>query len=134
MFDIDFTKLLIFGIVALVAIPPKDLPRVMRQAGQFIGRMRRMAGEFQTQFMDAMNEAEVADLKKELAQINEASNAEIKRLTETVKEQSGVQEVSAAVDEANATVGDIERHDLTANPPVEAPRELTPVQQNHGQS
>jgi sec-independent protein translocase protein TatB len=132
MFDIDFTKLLIFGIVALVAIPPKDLPRVMRQAGQFIGRMRRMANEFQTQFMDAMNEAEVADLKKELSQINEASNAEIKRLTETVKEQSGVQEVSNTVGEAKAAVSDIERHDLTVNPP-DAPRELAPAQQNHGQ-
>ncbi|RFB81034.1 Sec-independent protein translocase protein TatB [Methylovirgula sp. 4M-Z18] len=133
MFDIDFTKLLIFGIVALVAIPPKDLPRVMRQAGQFIGRMRRMASEFQTQFMDAMNEAEVADLKKELAEINDASTAEIKRLTETVKDQSGVQDVTSAVSEAKTAVGEIERQDLTVNPPA-APHELAPAQHTPGQS
>ncbi len=51
MFDFDVGKLLIFGIVALAVIPPKDLPRVMRVVGQALGRMRRMAAEFQGQFM-----------------------------------------------------------------------------------
>ena len=66
MFDFDAGKLIVIGIVALVAIPSKDLPRVLRQLGQLTGKMRRMAAEFQGQFMDAMREAELHDLKKDL--------------------------------------------------------------------
>ena len=65
MFDFDVGKLLIFGIVALAVIPPKDLPRVMRTVGQVIGKMRRMAAEFQGQFMEAMKEADLESVKKE---------------------------------------------------------------------
>ena len=65
MFDFDVGKLLIVGIVALVVIPSKDLPRVLRQVGQAIGRMRRMATDFRSQLMDAVREADVADIKKE---------------------------------------------------------------------
>ncbi len=66
MFDLDPGKLIIIGIVALIAIPSKDLPRVLRTLGQATGKMRRMAAEFQGQFMEAMREAELDDLKKEV--------------------------------------------------------------------
>ncbi len=72
MFDLDPGKLIVIGIVALIAIPSKDLPRVMRTIGQATGRMRRMAAEFQGQFMDAMREAELTDLKKEIEETNSA--------------------------------------------------------------
>jgi sec-independent protein translocase protein TatB len=75
MFDLDISKMIIVGIVALAVIPPKDLPRVMRTVGQTIGKMRRMASEFQGQFMEAMREVErEADLdsvKKEFQAIND---------------------------------------------------------------
>ena len=75
MFDLDVSKMIIVGIVALAVIPPKDLPRVMRTVGQTIGKMRRMASEFQGQFMEAMREVErEADLdsvKKEFQAIND---------------------------------------------------------------
>ena len=66
MFDFDVSKLLVFGIIALVVIPPKDLPRVMRTVGQYVGKMRRMAAEFQGQFRDAMREADFEGVKKEI--------------------------------------------------------------------
>jgi sec-independent protein translocase protein TatB len=75
MFDLDISKMIIVGIVALAVIPPKDLPRVMRTVGQTIGKMRRMATEFQGQFMEAMREVErEADLdsvKKEFQAISD---------------------------------------------------------------
>ena len=75
MFDLDISKMIIVGIVALAVIPPKDLPRVMRTVGQTVGKMRRMASEFQGQFMEAMREVErEADLdsvKKEFQAIND---------------------------------------------------------------
>jgi sec-independent protein translocase protein TatB len=77
MFDLDASKILVVGIVALAVIPPKDLPRVLRTVGQYVGKMRRMASEFQGQFMDAMKEAEkAADLesvKKEFASLDESA-------------------------------------------------------------
>lgn len=66
MFDFSWSEILLIGIVALVVIGPKELPGVLRTLGQWMGKVRRMAGEFQSQFQDAMREAELADLKKEV--------------------------------------------------------------------
>jgi len=73
MFDFDVEKLLIFGIVALLVIPPKDLPRVMRTVGQYVRKMRRMAADFQGQFMEAMREADLESVKKELTSLGESA-------------------------------------------------------------
>jgi sec-independent protein translocase protein TatB len=77
MFDFDAGKLLIIGVVALVVIGPKELPGVMRQFGQAVAKLRRMAAEFQGQFMEAMREAELEDLKKELASVQEAAKIDL---------------------------------------------------------
>jgi sec-independent protein translocase protein TatB len=80
MFDLDVGKMLIVGIVALAVIPPKDLPRVMRTVGQTVGKMRRMAAEFQGQFMDAIREvereADLESVKKEFAAIGEQAKVD----------------------------------------------------------
>lgn len=69
MFDIAWSEFLLIGAVALVVIGPKDLPKAMRTVGQAIGKVRRMAAEFQGQFNDAMREAELADLKKQVEDV-----------------------------------------------------------------
>src|SRR3954470_16274617 len=66
MFDIGWSELLLIGIVALIAIGPKELPGALRTLGQWMGKVRRMASEFQNQFHEAMREAELADLKKDV--------------------------------------------------------------------
>ena len=43
MFDFDVGKLLLIGVVALIFIPPKDLPQALRQLGRLLGQARRMA-------------------------------------------------------------------------------------------
>ncbi len=70
MFDFSWGELLIVGVVALIAIGPKELPGVLRAMGHWMGKVRRMASDFQDQFREAMREAEVADLKR---QFDEAS-------------------------------------------------------------
>ena len=82
MLDFDISKMLVVAIVALAVIPPKDLPRVMRTVGQVMGRMRRMAAEFQGQFMDAMREAEFESVRKELADLNQKATASIADLNQ----------------------------------------------------
>ncbi len=83
MFDIDSGKLLILAVIALIVIKPKDLPGVMRQVGATIGQLRRMAGEFQGQFRDALREAELDDLKKDMAKMTDLDGldpfAEVKK-------------------------------------------------------
>jgi sec-independent protein translocase protein TatB len=76
MFDIDFEKILVFGVIALVVIPAKDLPRVLRTVGQTLGKMRRMANEFRSQFMDAINEADLEQVKKEISSINDLAKVD----------------------------------------------------------
>jgi len=76
MFDFDAGKFIIIGIVALIVIGPKELPRVMRQVGQAAAKMRRMAAEFRGQFMDAMREAGVDDIKADVAKLAESAKAD----------------------------------------------------------
>jgi sec-independent protein translocase protein TatB len=66
MFDISWSEFLLIGVVALIVIGPKELPAVMRTMGQWTRKVRGMASEFQNQFHEAMREAEMADLKKEV--------------------------------------------------------------------
>ena len=70
MFNFGWGELVVIGIVALIAIGPKELPTVLRTLGQWMGKVRRMANEFQGQFQEAMREAEFADLKKHAEDIS----------------------------------------------------------------
>jgi sec-independent protein translocase protein TatB len=73
MFDIGWSELVVIAVVALIAIGPKELPGVLRMVGQWMGKARKMASEFQGQFQEAMREAEMADLKKSFDEVKEAA-------------------------------------------------------------
>src|SRR5277367_4484601 len=73
MFDFGWSHLVVVGVVALIVIGPKELPAVLRAIGQWTTKIRRMAGEFQSQFQEAMREAEVADLKKQVDELGDAA-------------------------------------------------------------
>jgi sec-independent protein translocase protein TatB len=77
MFEFDAGKLIIIGIVALIVIGPKDFPRVMIQLGQAVAKMRRMAGEFRSQFMDAMRESEMESIKSDVTRLAESAKTEV---------------------------------------------------------
>ncbi|MCB1480514.1 MAG: twin-arginine translocase subunit TatB [Rhodobiaceae bacterium] len=72
MFDIGWSEMLVLAVVTILVVGPRDLPRMLRTVGQFVGKARRMAGEFQRQFNDALKEAELDDVKKS---IDSARNA-----------------------------------------------------------
>jgi sec-independent protein translocase protein TatB len=69
MFDISWTEFVLIGVVALIVIGPKELPAVLRTLGQYTRKVRSMAADFQNQFQEAMREAEMADLKKQVDDI-----------------------------------------------------------------
>jgi len=73
IFDIGWGELVIIGVVALIVIGPKELPTVLRTFGQYMTKIRRMAAEFQSQFQEAMREAEMAELKQQFDAIHDAA-------------------------------------------------------------
>jgi len=93
MFDFGAGELIVIGVVALVAIGPKELPGLLRTIGQAVGKMRRMAGDFQNQFNDAMREADMAETQKLIAEFKSdlsgvAASAEGKEIYPTLAELS----------------------------------------------
>jgi sec-independent protein translocase protein TatB len=66
MFDISWSEFLLIGVIALIVIGPKELPGVLRTLGQYTRKVRGMAADFQNQFQEAMREAEMTDLKKQV--------------------------------------------------------------------
>lgn len=106
MFDIGWGEMVVIGVVALVAIGPKELPGVLRMVGQWVGKARRMAGEFQSQFNEAMREAEMSDLKKSFDEVADAARG--------VSTGNVLSSVTRDVEDA-----------LKLEPPVEPPVEPT---------
>ena len=64
--DIGWMELLVIGVVALIVVGPKDLPVMFRKLGQFTGRIKGMARDFQRAMDDAARESGVDDLKRDL--------------------------------------------------------------------
>jgi len=134
MFGLGWGEMVVIGIVALIAIGPKELPTVLRTLGQWIGKVRRMANEFQGQFQEALREAEFADLKKHAddisSSVNEFSNidplADVQKdvereFAETPMTDSNTP-VTPAVDAANPTPAALPEPELPLSlPQIEVP-------------
>ncbi len=73
MLDIGWSELMIIGVVALVVVGPKELPALLRTVGQWAGKARRMATEFQGQLNEAIREAELDDVKKSVEELRSLS-------------------------------------------------------------
>ena len=71
MFDIAPSELLLLAVVTLVVIGPKELPRVMRTVGTWIGRARGMANQFKAGLDEMVREAELAEMEKHWKAENE---------------------------------------------------------------
>ncbi len=67
MLDIGWTELLFIGIVLIVVVGPKDLPPMLRAFGRMTSNLRKMAGEFRTQFDEALRETEMDEVRKTIA-------------------------------------------------------------------
>ena len=77
MFEISWSELLILAIVTLVFVGPKDLPVFLRTLGKYAGVIRRQASEIRSQFDEAMREAELDAMKKEVESLQTSVNAEV---------------------------------------------------------
>ncbi|MEM1275179.1 MAG: Sec-independent protein translocase protein TatB [Pseudomonadota bacterium] len=64
MLDLGWQELLVIGALALIVVGPKDLPGLLRTLGQYAGKIRGMAREFQRTMDDAARESDLANLKE----------------------------------------------------------------------
>lgn len=71
MFDIAPSELLIVALVAIVLIGPKDLPRVMRVIGQWVGKGRALSRHFRGAIDDMIRESELEEMEKKWKAENE---------------------------------------------------------------
>lgn len=88
MLDISWTELFVVAVVAILVIGPRDLPRTLRSVGNFVGQARRMAGDFQRQFDQALREAELDEVKKSIDSVRKADPRN--QIRDAVKDVAGV--------------------------------------------
>ena len=86
MFDIGWTEMLVVVVLAIIVIGPKDLPKMIRTIGQWTGRARAMAREFQSSIDDIVREAELDEIKKS---VEKATSFDIKGEIENAIDPTG---------------------------------------------
>jgi sec-independent protein translocase protein TatB len=121
MFDVSWGELLIVGAVALVVIGPKDLPKALRTLGQTTAKLKRMAAEFQNQFNEAMREAELDEIRKQVTSVADATQNinPIQAIQDQIKGaiEDGTKPASA---DGTTPAGDGKAADAPPGPPPEA--------------
>jgi sec-independent protein translocase protein TatB len=120
MFDIGWGELVVIGIVALIAIGPKELPTVLRTLGQYMGKVRRMASEFQGQFQEAMREAELAELKKQAEDLKSS----VSDLGNSVTDLGNIDPLADTQKQIESAFDDAAKPEL---PKPDAPSEAAPL-------
>jgi sec-independent protein translocase protein TatB len=120
MFDVGWSEMVVIGVVALIAIGPKELPGVLRAIGQWVGKARRMAAEFQGQFQEAMREAELAEIKKEIDSVAR-SGSDIDVTTPISTLQKEVEDSLKAGAPAEMLEGTIPPGSVALEQPVQTP-------------
>jgi sec-independent protein translocase protein TatB len=75
MLDFSWSELALIGVVALVVIGPKDLPKALRTAGVWVRKARTISREFQSSVEQMMREAELDEVKKQIESVSSVNIA-----------------------------------------------------------
>jgi sec-independent protein translocase protein TatB len=126
MFDIGWSEMLVVGAVALVVIGPKDLPAALRQAGKWMGSVRRMAADFQGQVNQAMREAELDELRREVSDLKSGFNTVTDPVRSAGQEVKSLVESPAALPAPQPKAGKPKPEPASPKPkPKRAPKKKT---------
>ncbi len=69
--QLGFAEILVIAMLALIVVGPKDLPKMMRTAGRFIGKIKAMGQEFKDAFDQIAEDDELVELKKEIEELKQ---------------------------------------------------------------
>ena len=86
MFDIGWTELLVIGVVALIVVGPKDLPRMFRALGQFTAKARGMAREFQRAMEEAADQSGMKEVSRDLRDMTSPKKMGLDKLKESARD------------------------------------------------
>lgn len=78
MLDLGWSELLIIGVVALIVVGPKDLPKMLRTLGQYAGRAKGIARDFQRSMDDAARQADIEELHEVKKGLDDMRDAQYK--------------------------------------------------------
>lgn len=115
--------MLVVAVVAIVVVGPKDLPRMLRAFGKTMSGIRKMAGDFQKQFDDAIKDADLDEVKKIASGKSFKPLNDIKDSTEAFKKQVKEQMEASVVtkkDDAGAASKDQKLPEPAAGKPASA--------------
>jgi sec-independent protein translocase protein TatB len=109
MFDIGFTEMMIIAVVALVVIGPERLPKVARQAGEWMGKLRRYVDDVKS---DINRQMQLDELRKIQADVKDAAQSLKNSVDSVVSEASSeLTSLNAAFEGAASTTTDEPRTD-----------------------
>jgi sec-independent protein translocase protein TatB len=110
-----FLELILVAIVALIVVGPRDLPKLMRRAGQFVAKAKAMAGEFTSAFDQMARESEMEELRNEINELKKNNPlADVKRaVDETIAPID--QELKRETGKINKALNDPKAEDESAN-------------------
>jgi sec-independent protein translocase protein TatB len=97
---------IVIALVALLVVGPKDLPKLLRQLGRFVGKMRAMADDFRSSFDEMARQSELDDLRKEV---------------EALRTQRSIPVLDDVKNEMNSLSSDIENRLQSAPEPAFRP-------------
>ncbi|MBL8569756.1 MAG: twin-arginine translocase subunit TatB [Phreatobacter sp.] len=116
MFELSWGEIALIGIVALIVIGPKELPGLLRGMGQALAKLRRMASDFQYQFNQALQEAEVDKVK-----------SSINSVTDGINTSSTFNPIDYARDQIKSAVDDVKGTTAPTADPVIGPPKPDPL-------
>ena len=133
MLDLGMTEILVIGVVALIVVGPKDLPRMLRTLGQYTGKMRGMAREFKRSMDDAAREAdldEFKDIQKSLNDVKAISSDAARAVQQGInKVDSDIKQAASDAEDKSVPPGDapaIATENIAEAKPEPAPAEPKP--------
>src|SRR5512134_1475870 len=128
MFDISWSEFLILAVVTLIFVGPKELPVFLRTLGRYAGVVKRHAADFRAQFDDAMREAELDQLRKEMEGVRQDVSRSLGDAGRSVESEFDaarrqIDQASATKDATKDTSPPAAAVASVASPALEAPRE-----------
>lgn len=119
MLDIGWQELLVIGAIALIVVGPKDLPGMLRTLGQYVGKLRGMAKDFQRTMDQAARDADLAELKE----LRELKKDMASATNFNFKEQAAATQNSLTNPKPADALAEFEKVKKTPEPEIEAPAE-----------
>jgi sec-independent protein translocase protein TatB len=129
MLDFGWQEFLVIGVVAVLVVGPKELPRVFRTVSGLMRKARSLAGEFHSAMDDMAREADLQDIKNEVTKAKSGSSDWVKDIDPTGEVSKSMKDAKEQVSSAKDSINKSARPnfpDKTPSPSTSSPSTTTP--------